>query len=275
MTWSIAWRIARRDLNARFKGLRLLLVCLFLGTGALAAIGTLTGAIEGELAERGQVLLGGDLEIEVWQRDLLPEEKAALAEYGRISGGTRLQAMATAGANAAPIELKAVDDAWPLYGALTLADGRTVGAPAPGEAWLARGAIDRLGIEVGERFRIGTRELVAAGIIANEPDRLSEGFQLGPTVIVDVGLPHRAGLIAPGAMYQSKYRVAFEPDRDPEAVEEALEERFPEAGFDFRTRDRASPGADRFVGRMGEFLTLVGLAALVIAGIGIGGGVTS
>ena len=39
MTWGEAWRIARRDLNARFKGLRLLLVCLFLGTGALAAIG--------------------------------------------------------------------------------------------------------------------------------------------------------------------------------------------------------------------------------------------
>ncbi|RXZ65628.1 ABC transporter permease [Pelagerythrobacter rhizovicinus] len=275
MTWSTAWRIAQRDLNARFKGLRLLLVCLFLGTGALAAIGTLTGAIEGELADRGQVLLGGDLEIEVWQRDLRPEEKAALAEYGRISGGTRLQAMATTGDNAAPVELKAVDAAWPLYGTLTLAGGHTAGAPAPGEAWLAQGAIDRLGIEVGERFRIGTQELTAAGVIADEPDRLSEGFQLGPTVIVDVALPHRAGLIAPGAMYQSKYRVAFEPDRDPEVVEEALAERFPEAGFDFRTRDRASPGADRFVGRMGEFLTLVGLAALVIAGIGIGGGVTS
>lgn len=270
-----AWRIARRDLNARFKGLRLLLVCLFLGTGALAAIGTLTGAIEQELAESGQVLLGGDLEVEVWQRDLRPDEKAALAEYGRVSGGTRLQAMASAGDSAAPVELKAVDDAWPLYGALTLADGRTAGTPAAGEAWLAQGAIDRLGIAVGDRFRIGTQELVAAGIIADEPDRLSEGFQLGPTVIVAEDLPQRAGLIAPGAMYQSKYRVAFAPDRDPETVEEALEERFPNAGFDFRTRDRASPGADRFVGRMGEFLTLVGLAALVIAGIGIGGGVTS
>ena len=275
LSWSTAWRIARRDLNARFKGLRLLLVCLFLGTGALAAIGTLTGAIEGELADRGQILLGGDLEVEVWQRDLSPEEKAALGEYGRLSGGTRLQAMATAGENAAPVELKAVDTAWPLYGTLTLADGRTAGAPAPGEAWLAQGAIDRLDIEVGERFRIGTQELVAAGIIADEPDRLSEGFQLGPTIIADVGLPQRAGLTAPGSMYQSKYRVAFTPDADPETVEEAIEARFPEAGLDFRTRDRASPGADRFVGRMGEFLTLVGLAALVIAGIGIGGGVTS
>ena len=63
LSWSAAWRIARRDLNARFKGLRLLLVCLFLGTGALAAIGTLTGAIEGELANRGQELGGKTLGI--------------------------------------------------------------------------------------------------------------------------------------------------------------------------------------------------------------------
>ncbi|MDN3644853.1 FtsX-like permease family protein [Pontixanthobacter aestiaquae] len=275
ISWGTAWRIAKRDLNARFKGLRLLLVCLFLGTGALAAIGTLTGAIESELEGRGQELLGGDLEVEVWQRDLLDEEKAALEELGEISGGTRLQAMASAGENAAPIELKAVDTKWPLYGTLTLADGSEASAPTPGEAWLGQGAIDRLGISVGDTFRVGQVELTAKGIIGNEPDRLSEGFQLGPTILVSEDTPAAAGLLAPGAMYQSKYRVAFESNRSPEDVQEELEEQFPNAGFDFRTRDRASPGADRFVSRMGEFLTLVGLAALVIAGIGIGGGVSS
>ncbi|WP_128893122.1 ABC transporter permease [Erythrobacter sp. HKB08] len=275
LPWSTAWRIARRDLNARFKGLRLLLVCLFLGTGALAAIGTLTGAIERELANRGQELLGGDLEIEVWQRDLNPDEQAALAAYGEISGGTRLQAMASAGDNAAPVGLKAIDGNWPLYGEFTLKDGRSAGAPAEGSAWLDQGAMDRLGIEVGETFRVGTQTLTAAGVIENEPDKLSEGFSLGPTVLVAESFPQAAGLIAPGSMYQSKYRVAFNGARDPEVVEEELTEQFPNSGFDFRTRDRASPGADRFVGRMGEFLTLVGLAALVIAGIGIGGGVSS
>lgn len=275
LTWGQAWRIARRDLNARFRGLRLLVVCLFLGTAALAAIGTLTAAIEGELADRGQVILGGDLEVEVWQRSLDDEERAALAEYGTLSRGTRMQAMAVAGDAAAPVELKAVDTRWPLYGTLTLEGGRRAGAPTGNQAWLAQGAMDRLGIATGDRFRVGGVELVAAGVIADEPDRLSEGFQLGPTVIVAEDVPRRAGLLAPGAMYQSKTRVAFSPDADPEVVEEALSERFPEAGFDFRSRDRASPGADRFVGRMGEFLTLVGLAALVIAGIGIGGGVTS
>ncbi|MGB3752305.1 MAG: FtsX-like permease family protein [Parerythrobacter sp.] len=277
--WRDAWRLARRDLNGRFKGLRLLLVCLFLGTGALAAIGTLTAAIENELGSRGQTLLGGDLEIEVWQRDLSVEEKTALAEYGVISGGTRMQAMASAetpdGENAAPVGLKAVDSRWPLYGEFTLKDGRTTGAPPAGQAWLEQGAMDRLGIAVGESFQLGTQQVVAGGIIETEPDKLSEGFSLGPTVLVADGLPQAAGLIAPGSMYQSKYRVAFRQDADPEAVEDTLTAQFPTAGFDFRNRDRASPGADRFVGRMGEFLTLVGLAALVIAGIGIGGGVTS
>jgi putative ABC transport system permease protein len=282
--WGDAWRLARRDLNARFKGLRLLVVCIFLGTAALAAIGTLTASIERELEASGREILGGDLEVEVWQRALNPEEMEALAALGTVSGGTRLQAMAISDAstgaqgdgNAAPIGLKAVDDRWPLYGALTLTDGRTVGAPTGDKAWLSQGAIDRLGIEVGEAFRIGTVTLSAAGIIDDEPDQLSEGFQLGPTVIVAEDVPARAGLLAPGALYQSKYRIAFDDQGlDPGDEADALEAAFPNAGFDFRTRDRASPGADRFVAQMSDFLTLVGLAALVIAGIGIAGGVSS
>lgn len=271
-----AWHIARRDLNARFKGLRLLLVCIFLGTAALAAIGTLTAAIERELASSGQELLGGDLEVEVWQRDLRPAEREALAEYGDVSGGFRLQAMASTPEAAAPIELKAVDAKWPMFGRLVLTDGREVGAPTGKDAWIAETALERLGIRVGDSFTVGTVTLRAAGVIKDEPDRLSEGFQLGPTVIVAQDIPAEAGLLQPGALYQSKHRVAFaDAARDAEAVEEALTKAFPEAGFDIRTRDRASPGADRFVRQMSDFLTLVGLAALVIAGIGIAGGVSS
>ena len=271
-----AWRIARRDLNARFRGLRLLLVCIFLGTAALAAIGTLTAAIESELASSGQELLGGDLEVEVWQRTLNPDEIKALSEYGTISSGYRMQAMASTPDAAAPIELKAVDAKWPMFGTLTLEDGRSVGAPSGKDAWIAQSALERLGIQVGDSFKVGTVTLRAAGVIKDEPDRLSEGFQLGPTIIVAAGVPAEAGLIAPGALYQSKHRIAFSnPSRDPAALEEVLTKQFPNAGFDIRTRGRASPGADRFVRQMSDFLTLVGLAALVIAGIGIAGGVSS
>ncbi len=276
LSWGAAWQIARRDLNARFRGLRLLLVCIFLGTAALAAIGTLTASIERELQSSGQELLGGDLEVEVWQRDLSEDELTALGEYGTLSGGYRMQAMASTDNAAAPVELKAIDDRWPLFGTFTLYDGSEPGAPSANDAYLAQGALDRLDIAVGDTFRMGTMELRAAGVIANEPDRLSEGFQLGPTVLVAKSVPDQAGLLQPGSLFQSKYRIAFDDTAaDPEGVEEALTEAFPDAGFDFRTRDRASPGADRFVRQMSDFLTLVGLAALVIAGIGIAGGVSS
>ncbi|MAG42050.1 MAG: ABC transporter permease, partial [Erythrobacteraceae bacterium] len=254
MTWAIAWRIARRDLNARFRGLRLLLVCLFLGTGALAAIGSLTAAIEREIETNGRTYLGGDLQIELWQRDLTDEERAALGQLGDVSAGTRMQAMARFGEQAAPIELKAVDKAYPLYGDLTLEDGRTVGAPGSDGAWLSQGAADRLGVAPGDTIDIGTEKLSIGGIIADEPDRLGEGFQLGPTIIVAEDLPIRAGLIAPGSMYQSKTRVRFTQSRDTEAVGEELKQQFPDAGFDIDTADRAAPGTDRFVDRMSEFL---------------------
>jgi putative ABC transport system permease protein len=275
LPWATAWRIARRDLSARFRGLRLLLVCLFLGVGAIAAIGTLTGSIEREMTTRGRAILGGDIEAQVWQRGLTAAETQAFAALGTVSTGTRLQAMASSGTDSSPVELKAVDARWPLVGRLTLQDGRSVGAPPEGSAWLAEGAAERLGVKVGDAIAIGGQPLKVGGIIADEPDRLGEGFSLGAVAIVREDVPARAGLTAIGAMYRSKVRVALPPGQDPQAAVESLEKRFPDAGFGFRTRDRAAPGAERFVERMGEFLVLVGLAALVIAGIGIGGGVSS
>lgn len=275
LSWSAAWRIARRDLSARFRGLRLLLVCLFLGVGALAAIGTLTASIERELATRGRTILGGDIEMTVWQRLPDAQEAAAFAALGKVSAGTRLQAMATFQDAAVPIELKAVDDSWPLVGRLTLKGGRVLGAPPPDTAWLSEGAAERLGAVPGQSIGIGSRQLRIGGIVADEPDRLSEGFALGPVVIVHASMPEDAGLLMPGAMYRSGTRVALNPGVTPEEALERLQKQFPDAGYGYRTRDNAAPGAERFVSRMGEFLVLVGLAALVIAGIGIGGGVSS
>jgi putative ABC transport system permease protein len=275
LSWGMAWRLARRDLSARFRGLRLLLACLFLGVGALAATGTLTATINHNLATKGRQTLGGDVQFTLWQRGLNAQERAALGRYGTLSEGSRMQAMASFGDTTAPIELKAVDQHWPLVGRLTLADGRQVGAPPPGGAWLSDGAAQRLGIAPGQHFAIAGQSLTALGIIADEPDRLSEGFALGPTIITDAGFPHRAGLDAPGAMIRTRTRMACAQACDALAIADRLKAQLPSSGIDIRTRDKAAPGAENFIGRMGDFLDLVGLAALMIAGLGIGGGTAS
>lgn len=272
--WALAWRLSRRELSARFRGLRLLLLCLFLGVGALAAIGSLGQAIDRELAARGRVLLGGDLELSVSQRLADRAERAAMRSFGRVSETVRMQSMAVAASGkTAPVQLKAVDQAYPLYGRLTIEPGRVVLAPSLGEVWIARALADRLAVAPGAILRFGTARFRIGGIIADEPDRLGEGFTLGPVALVSRAGLDRTGLVQPGSLYESKYRITAVGD--PATLARRFERQFAAAGWETRTRDRASPGASRFIARMGEFLTLVGLAALAIAGIGIGNGVSS
>ena len=282
MTWAQIWRIARRDLSGRFRGLRLLIICLFLGVATLATIGSLTASITGELSQRGQVILGGDFEVTMSQRLASEAELAAFEREGVLSETVRMQAMAQrtaprasgTGPEAILAELKGVDYDYPLYGTVTLQSGKY--APLdPGSSVIGAGLADRLDLKTGDRIRFGEAEFTISGIIVDEPDRLGEGFTLGPVALVsDLGI-QRTGLIQPGSMYEAKYRVKVGPLADPAQSIERLKAEFPEAGLELRDRDRGAPGTARFIERMGQFLSLVGLAALVIAGIGVGNGVAS
>lgn len=278
--WRLAWRIARRELKGRFRGLRLLLVCLFLGVGTLAAIGSLSSAIGSELAARGRSILGGDVEFSVSQRAASSDERAAMAGLGVVSETVRMQAMAVREQDAGeirtiPVELKAVDSAYPLYGEVRLADGAPARPLAPGAVWVGRGLADRLEVQPGDTLRLGSASFAIAGIIEKEPDRLGEGFTLGPVALLSLEGVKRTGLVQPGSLYESKYRIRLSDVASPQDVVEAFKERFPNGGWEGRTRERASPGASRFIDRMGQFLILVGLGALAISGIGVGNGVSS
>lgn len=274
--WSKAWALARRDMVAGLRGLRLLFICLLLGVTTLATIGSISAAIQNELATNGQTFLGGDVEIETAQREANAPEKAALLREGRVSETVRTQAMARRVDDQGVgvlTELKAVDGRYPLYGALKV---RGAGLPLASDQILIGPALaDRLSLKIGDRVLYGQADFVVRGIIEDEPDRISEGFTLGPVALVSFEGLRRTALLAPGSLFQSKYRIRLTQGADPEPVIERLKARFETAGWEFESRNRAAPGASRFFDRMGQFLSLIGLAALVIAGIGVGNGVSS
>lgn len=269
--WAAAWRIARRDLHTGFRGLRLLFLCLFLGVATLATIGSLTTAITSELAARGQEILGGDIEIAMTQREAMAADKAEFAATGALSETIRMRAMANAGGRAVLTEIKGVDQAYPLYGRMA-----SLPRPFPDDAVLIdRALADRLEVGPGDWLAYGTHRFRVRAIIDDEPDRVGEGFTLGPVAIVSLDGLRRTGLIQPGSLYESKYRIRLAPGADPKAAIERLKARHPASGWEYKDRDRAAPGANRFFERLGQFLSLIGLAALVIAGIGVGNGVGS
>lgn len=268
------WRIARRDLSARIRGLRLLAVCLFLGVATLAAIGSLSASISQELSSRGQSILGGDIQIAIAQREASEAEKAAFRNVGVLSETVRMRAMAI-GKDSVLAELKAIDGVYPHYGKLTLADGKSAKAPGKGQIYIGKSLANRLDLKTGGNVRFGEANFTIAGIIAEEPDRLGEGFTVGPVAIIGMDSLGSTGLIQPGSMFESKYRIKLPASANPTAVGKTLESQFRSAGWEITDRSNGAPGTRRFIDRMGQFLTLVGLAALVIAGIGVGNGVGS
>lgn len=271
---TLAWRLAWRDLRRGGRGLLLLALCLFLGTAALAGIGSLSASILAALDGRGREMLGGDLELSVSQRRATVEELAALGGAGRLSEVVSMRAMADAGRGPVLVDLRGVDDAWPLVGRFRLAPGALRARPHGAEVAIAPALADRLGVRVGGRIRLGRATMIVIGLIADEPDRLGAGFAFGPPVLVDMAGLDLTQAVQPGSLYESRYRIAL-PRGDAAATGARLIRRFPVAGWTQRTAAQAAGGLRRGLTQLGQFLLLVGLAALTVAGVGVGSGVAA
>lgn len=270
-------RLAIRDLRGGLAGLRLLAVCLFLGVVALAGVGSLTAAVLAGLSDQGQAILGGDVQVEINQRPATREEMTAFSREGEVGRLIRMRAMAApaGGGDPALVELKGVDGRYPFYGDFRLREGALSDRPRGLEVAIGPELADKLGIGVGSELRIGEGRFRVIGVIETEPDRISQGFALGPSAMVDEAGLAATGLIRPGSLYIAAYRIRIPAQADPAEISRRLARDFPAAGFKIEDRLNAAPGTRRFLERLGQFLTLVGLSALIIAGIGAGNGVAS
>jgi putative ABC transport system permease protein len=272
----LALRLALRDFRGGLGSLRLLAVCLFLGVAALAGVGSLSTAILTALTERGQAILGGDIAVSMAQREASAEELAALQGFGTVGKVVRMRAMASRldAEEAVLTEMKAVDRTYPLYGEVRLKGGKSLRKALVGPGVVVdQAVIDRLRSGVGHAVSVGEATLTITGVLESEPDKVGEGFTFGPTMLMSQETLAVTGLKQPGSLFRTEYRLRLPPGRTPQSVEDALEARFPDAGWRIRQQDNAAPGARRFIDRLGQFLTLVGLTSLLVAGVGVANGV--
>ena len=274
---SVAWRVAVRDLRRGGRGLVLLVACLFLGTAALAGIGSLASSMIAALDASGRRILGGDIEFTVSQRRATVAELAAFAQAGRVSETISMRAMMSTGVDtpAMLVDLRGTDAAWPLVGRFRLVAGALATRPHGREIAVAAAAAERLRVKPGDSVRLGTTRLRVIGIIAEEPDRLGAGFTLGPPALVDLAGLDTTALVQPGSLYESHYRIALARPADARMVRARMLARLPGAGWSARTSESAAGGLRRGIDQFGQFLMLIGLAALAIAGVGVGSGVAA
>jgi len=279
-----AWRIARRELRGGVGAMRIVIACLALGVAAIAAVGTLSRAVEEGLKADGRRILGGDLEVSVGYRPMPEEARAWIAERGgRLSAVTELRSMLVVEAGARErmlVELKAVDGAYPLYGAarlepaMPLAEALAVRNGRPGLVAEAV-VLERLKLRPGDTVRLGDGLFELRGVLAEEPDRVASPAVLGPRAMISAESLAATGLVQPGSLVRYEYRIRLPEGSDVGAFRSALEAAFRDGGWRIRTYAQAAPGVIRFVEQTALFLTLVGLTALLVGGIGVANGVTA
>ena len=165
-----SWRIARRELRGGVRGFRVFLACLILGVGITAAVGSLGEALKAGLARDARMILGGDIELMKFSQPLVDEAKAYLnANTAALSHVVTMRGMAHAedGSSRSLVELKAVDGAYPLVDRARLEDGTALAdALAEGGAAVEKGLLDRLGIGIGDRLRVGMAALTVRAVLA-------------------------------------------------------------------------------------------------------------
>ena len=273
-------RLARRELRGGIRGLRIFLACLVLGVTAIAGIGSLAASVVAGITADARDLLGGDAEARLAYRPADADERAFLTRSGRVSEIATMRAMARTrgGDRRSLIELKAVDPAYPLYGAVALAPAQTLGAALDRRggnfgAAVDPAILDRLGLVLGDSVKVGDATLQLRGTIEREPDATAGGLEFGPRVIVSADALAETGLIRPGALVTYHYRLQLPRGADPASWAERARSAFPEAGWQIRTFGEASPALQRLIDRLALFLTLVGLTALLVGGVGIGNAV--
>ncbi|MCX5514474.1 glycosyl transferase family 1 [Kaistia algarum] len=271
-------RFAFRELRGGLSGFVVFLACIALGVAAIAAVGSVSRSMTEGLAREGRAILGGDVAFTLVQRQANPAELAFLRSKGDISEIASLRGMARRadGSDQTLVEVKAVDAAYPLYGAIEAETGTaTLDSAAPLAALADPELFTRLDLKVGDTIDLGTARLTLVGSIGSEPDKLATGLGFGPRLLVTRAALDAAKLVQPGSLVQWSYRLRLPADSDPAALVEAAKVAFPDAGWQIRTRDDASPGLRRSIDQFTQYLTLVGLAALVVGGVGVANAVAA
>ena len=276
--------LALREQRNGFSGFYVFIACVALGVAAITGVGALADALRASFERQGEVLLGGDVRLSRPHKAAEGAERVWLLKQGRMSETATVRGMARRpdGAEQALVDLRGVDAAYPLVGAVKLSGGM----PLDDAVRRGPGAVvdpillERLSLKVGDAISLGTIQVPIRATIETEPDKITERLTAGPRVLVSLDTLQRSGLIDPGSLVGWAYALKIgDGAADAEAglvkFREAVKIGLPEGGFSVRDRRDPSPQVSRTLERLRQFLTLVGLTALLVGGVGIANAVST
>ncbi len=279
----LALRLALAEIRASRAFAVSFTLSLSLGLIGFLVLDAFKGSLASHLDARSKSILAADFAMSS-RRPLTPEEASLLTTNMPAGSVTRREvgmfSMANSGDVSRLVELRAIDGAFPFYGDLGLrrqGDIQSVeGKDLIGtrNAWVYPEVLTQLGVDVGATLKIGESEFVITDVVDGDPSVSSIGMAIAPKIFIDVAAVEATGLVARGSRVSHSIFVKFDAAtilNDPKAadqLEEKLRAAIPTRDVRLTTHREASEDLARMVTYLSDYLGLVALVALFLAGVG-------
>ncbi len=268
-------RYSLRALRRDWRGgeLKVLAAALVIAVASITSVGFFTDRVRLAMSQQASELLAADLVVAARQAPPAEWEQHAQDLRLRTARTTNFPSVVLAGDNAQLVDVKAVSAAYPLRGALRIADEPfgaervARGIPAPGTVWVDERLLGVLGLRVGGAIELGAQRFGITQVITFEPDRGGNLFNYAPRLLMNATDLERTRLLGPGSRVSHGLLLAG----PPEALATArawIETRLREGERVLDVRD-ARPELKTALERAEKFLGLAALVSVVLAGVAV------
>jgi putative ABC transport system permease protein len=271
----VAIKIAFRELSGGFRGFWIYLACLAIGTAAIAASGSVTEVFTRGLNAESRNMLGADVIFASSQRRATPDERIFIDHLGTVSEAVSLDVMGSAADTRKQVDVRGVDANYPLLGAASLAGGpQTLQAALrkQGDRWgiaVSRSFLEEFHVGIGDAVRLGPVNAIVTAELESVPDRVGATGTFGPEAIVNLDALVEADRLTPGQLFRSGLRVVLHQNMTLEKAKEQFESEFGAGTMRIRTPEDSVDGLKSLLNTLNSFLAVIGIAALIVGGVGV------
>jgi len=272
---NLVFRYALKDLSRNYKKLSSIIITLFISLFILSAIFTIEDSLKKELNDNAKALLGGDLEIDYNRNegnlDLVNQVKEFTTISQMIEFSTMVSTTDREKNKSLFTRIKTVDTKYPLYGEV---DYEPAGAfdrmhNEPNTLLINESLSKNLNLKINDKVKVQNQLFTIIGIVKSVPD-VSGFVAFGDWALAGDQTLEILKLNGIGSFLNYEYKVKFNEAEDAKKLEKRIENIFKDdQKVQLRYPENSASGLKRIINNFSQFLSLVSISAMLIAGIGI------
>ena len=272
--FNLILKYAFRDLVRNYRKIFSIILTLFISLFILSAILTIEDSLKKELNDNAKSLLGGDVEIDYNRVQGNLELVDKVREFTTISSMVEFTTMVS-GINdinqSLFTRIKTVDKKYPLYGEVV---HEPVGAmdrihQEKNTIIVNENIFKTLDLKVNEKIKVQNQLFTVVGVIKSLPD-VSGFVAFGDFAITSKKTLELLKLNSLGSFLNYEYKVKFNEGANTKVTRNKIKEIFKDdLTVRLRYPENSASGLRRIIDNFSQFLSLVSISAMLIAGIGI------